>query len=171
MAETNESTVTEGTNQDAPSTPEPADQTDWKAQARKWEALAKQNKDAAARLAEIEEASKSDTEKQTARADQAEARANQLVARVLAAEIAKAAIEAKAIDGDAVAALIASKVTLGDDGEITGLTDALSDLQRTKPALFVGGPGAPYVRDAAAVRTPAHKQSAADEFAAATAGF
>ena len=103
MAETNESTVTEDTNQDAPSTPEPADQTDWKAQARKWEALAKQNKDAAARLAEIEEASKSDTEKQTARADQAEARANPLVARVLAAEIAKAAIEAKAIDGDAVA--------------------------------------------------------------------
>ena len=54
MAETNESTVTEDTNQDAPSTPEPADQTDWKAEARKWESRAKENSDAAARLAELD---------------------------------------------------------------------------------------------------------------------
>lgn len=39
------------------------DKTDWKAEARKWEARAKQNSDAAARLAQIEEANKTDLEK------------------------------------------------------------------------------------------------------------
>lgn len=48
----------------APGSPSPAqDSTDWKAEARKWEERAKANKDAAARLAEIEEASKTEAQK------------------------------------------------------------------------------------------------------------
>ena len=41
------------------------DSTDWKAEARKWESLAKKNKDAAERLAQIEEASKTEAQKQS----------------------------------------------------------------------------------------------------------
>lgn len=47
------------------SEPEPSkDEPDWKAEARKWESRAKENKDAAARLAELEEAQKTDEQKQ-----------------------------------------------------------------------------------------------------------
>lgn len=41
----------------------PAQETDWKAEARKWEARAKENTSAAQRLAEIEEASKTEEQK------------------------------------------------------------------------------------------------------------
>ena len=41
----------------------PAQETDWKAEARKWEARAKENSGAAAKLAEIEEAKKSESQK------------------------------------------------------------------------------------------------------------
>jgi hypothetical protein len=59
-------------------------EVDWKAEARKWEsrakenlATARQNESAAQRLAEIEEASKSELEKALARAEQAEQKAQQ----------------------------------------------------------------------------------------------
>lgn len=42
----------------------PAQETDWKAEARKWESRAKENSSAADRLAEIEEASKTEAQKQ-----------------------------------------------------------------------------------------------------------
>lgn len=41
----------------------PAQETDWKAEARKWEARAKENSGAATKLAEIEEANKSEAQK------------------------------------------------------------------------------------------------------------
>lgn len=41
----------------------PAQETDWKAEARKWEARAKENNSAAQKLAEIEESKKSETQK------------------------------------------------------------------------------------------------------------
>lgn len=44
--------------------PTPARETDWKAEARKWEERAKANKDASEKLAEIEEASKTEAQKQ-----------------------------------------------------------------------------------------------------------
>lgn len=44
-------------------TTEPAQEPDWKAEARKWEARSKENAAAAARLAEIEEASKTEAQK------------------------------------------------------------------------------------------------------------
>ena len=46
--------------------------TDWKAEARKWESRAKENKTAADKLAEIEEASKTETQKAIERAEKAE---------------------------------------------------------------------------------------------------
>lgn len=50
---------------DAPKTDEPAgDSTDWKAEARKWEQRAKADAGAAAKLAEIEEASKTEAQRQ-----------------------------------------------------------------------------------------------------------
>ena len=67
----------------------PAQETDWKAEARKWESLAKRNKDAASKLEEIEEASKSEAQKLAERAEAAEkalaeAQADALHSRVIA---------------------------------------------------------------------------------------
>lgn len=45
----------------------PAQEPDWKAEARKWEKRAKENSDAAQRLAEIEEANKTEAQKQAER--------------------------------------------------------------------------------------------------------
>lgn len=50
----------------------PAQGTDWQAEARKWEARAKANKGAADKLAEIEEASKTEAQKLAERAEAAE---------------------------------------------------------------------------------------------------
>lgn len=62
-----------------PTPPAPADgDTDWKAEARKWETRAKENSTAAARLREIEDANKSELEKANERAAQAEDRAAKL---------------------------------------------------------------------------------------------
>lgn len=51
---------------------------DWKAQARKWERLAKQNLEKAEKLDEIEEQSKSETQKAIERAEKAERELNDL---------------------------------------------------------------------------------------------
>lgn len=51
--------------------------TDWRAEARKWEARAKSNNDAAAKLAEIEESKKSETQKLQDQLAQYEQRATQ----------------------------------------------------------------------------------------------
>lgn len=59
----------------APETPPPAQETDWKAEARKWEGIAKANKDAAAKLQTIEDAAKTDLQREKERAEKAEARA------------------------------------------------------------------------------------------------
>lgn len=65
------------------------DVTDWKAEARKWEARSKENSAAAARLAELEEAQKTEHQKLTERAEKAErelaeARQESLRSRILA---------------------------------------------------------------------------------------
>lgn len=85
---------------EAPATPEvpaetPAQETDWKAEARKWEARAKENlskvnelSPAAARLAEIEEASKTAEEKAAERLRAAEDRAAELERKADRAEVA-----------------------------------------------------------------------------------
>jgi hypothetical protein len=57
-------------------TPKP--EIDWKAEARKWEARAKEYKPAADKLAEIEEASKTELQRAQERAEAAERRAQKL---------------------------------------------------------------------------------------------
>ncbi len=52
----------------------PSHETDWKAEARKWEARAKENKSKADKLDELEEASKTALEKATERAQKAESK-------------------------------------------------------------------------------------------------
>lgn len=71
------------------------EETDWKAEARKWEnraktnlSAAKANEGAAKRLAEIEEANKTEAEKIAARAEAAEKRAAELELRATRAEVA-----------------------------------------------------------------------------------
>lgn len=68
---------------------EPAtDQTDWKAEARKWEQRSKENAAAAKKLAELEEAQKSAEQKAAEREAAAERRAAEAEARAVRREIA-----------------------------------------------------------------------------------
>ena len=77
-----------------PEAPKPADpaqdMTDWKAEARKWEGRSKENSNAALRLAEIEEAKKTDEQRVTDRIAAAEKRAADLETQVARAEVAAA---------------------------------------------------------------------------------
>src|SRR5690606_27453783 len=59
----------------------PAKETDWKAEARKWEARAKENSEAAKRLAEIEEASKTEAQKQAERMAELESKVREYETR------------------------------------------------------------------------------------------
>lgn len=81
--------ATQAPQTDQQSTDEPAqDDVDWKAEARKWEKRAKANAAAAKRLAEIEEAQKSEAERVAERLAKAERAAAEAEARALRREIA-----------------------------------------------------------------------------------
>lgn len=83
--------------------PAPAQEpTDWKAEARKWEERAKTNKTAAEKLAEIEEASKTETQKAIERAEKAE---KALAERDAKSALAAARDEVAAATGVPAAAL------------------------------------------------------------------
>ena len=82
-AEATETTETEAEKPEAP-----AQETDWKAMARKWEAQAKANKTAAEKLAELEEANKTAEQKAAERLAAAEKRAAELEDKALRAEVA-----------------------------------------------------------------------------------
>lgn len=74
---------------ETPTAPEaPAQETDWKAEARKWEDRAKQNSKAAERLAEFEEAQKTEAQKLAERAEAAEKRAAEFETQALRLSIA-----------------------------------------------------------------------------------
>lgn len=97
--------------------PEPPKNDDglekWKSEARKWEARAKENKDAAERLAKIEEASKTEAQKLADRADAAEKAAADATKQLLRYRIAAT----KGVDPELLA---------GDDEEsITAHADRL----------------------------------------------
>ena len=64
------------------------EEADWKAEARKWEQRAKDNKAAADKLAAIEESSKSEAQKLAERAEKAEAALAETTAAALRNEIA-----------------------------------------------------------------------------------
>ncbi len=76
----------------APVDPAPADpakdETDWKAEARKWEGRAKENSTAATKLAEIEEAQKTEQQKLEDRASKAEKLAADNASDALRARVA-----------------------------------------------------------------------------------
>jgi len=107
----------------APDVPTPAappvPETDWKAEARKWEQRAKDNAPAVKRLAEIEEANKTAEQKSAEaikRGEQAEARALRLEVALskrldptLAARLQGSTKEELEADADALMALIPAK--------------------------------------------------------------
>lgn len=108
-------------------------------------------KQAKARLDEIEAANKSELEKAVQRAEQAEADRDKAAQK--AAEIARrAAVIAEApkqgaVDPDAVVALIGSdRVTVADDGQVTGAEQAVKELLDAKKYL-VGEPRLPGPSD------------------------
>ena len=78
MSETSEAVNTEPATPQATPNDVPAQETDWQAEARKWEKRAKENKSAADKLAEIEESKKTEIQKAMERAEQAEQRINEL---------------------------------------------------------------------------------------------
>lgn len=96
--------------------PVPAKETDWKVEARKWEDRAKENfakatagDDAIKRLAEIEEANKTEAEKVAERLEAAEKRASELEAKATRAEVAAAkGVPANLLSGSTQAELEAS---------------------------------------------------------------
>lgn len=69
--------VTTTSDTSAPASSVPAQETDWKAEARKWEARAKENSGAATELAQIRESQKSEAQKLSARAETAERTASE----------------------------------------------------------------------------------------------
>lgn len=82
---------------DTPVEGEPKQETDWKAEARKWESRAKENltaakanEAAAQRLAELEESQKTEAQKAQERLDAAEKRAAELELKATRAEVAAA---------------------------------------------------------------------------------
>lgn len=75
---TNSAAQVEETEQAQPT--EEKHETDWKAEARKWEKRAKENKDAADELAQLKESQMTELEKAHAAADQAKAEAEALKA-------------------------------------------------------------------------------------------
>ena len=117
-----------------------ADAEKWKALARKHQAEAKKNADAAARLADIENASKSETERLTSAAQEATARAAKAESALLryqvAAEMGVPAALAARLQGD-------TEDELREDAErLLALVPTPPDGAPTKPppARFDGGP-------------------------------
>jgi hypothetical protein len=81
-------TGTEGTQEANSETPTATPEVDWKAKAREWEKRAKENSDAARRLAALEDANKTEAQRLTERATAAEAAAAQAAADSLRWRIA-----------------------------------------------------------------------------------
>lgn len=75
----------------APSAEPPADTTDWKAMARKWEKQAKENKAAADELAKLKEASMTEQELAAKRAEETEAQLREAQRKLNVYEAAKTA--------------------------------------------------------------------------------
>lgn len=148
---------------DPPAKPEPPKpvepakaETDWKAEARKWETRAKENSQAAARLAEIEESNKSESQKL---AD------------------AKTAAERERDDAkrDVLRLRIATKYGIGDDDIdlfLTGSDEETLSRQAERLAARNAEAGAPRTPrpDPNQGRPTTGAATTADQFAAAISG-
>jgi len=78
----------------------PAQETDWKAEARKWETRAKENSEAAKKLADIEEATKTEAQKQADKLAAAEAKVKDYEKREQIATWAKEVSEETGVPAD-----------------------------------------------------------------------
>jgi len=155
------------------------DTTDWKAMARKHEKEAKQNREAARKLAAIEAESQTEAERLAAERDAANEKVKAAVRRAVTAEVKAVATALKFQDSsDAIRMLDMDEFT-GDDGEVNegAVKAALEAIAEKKPYLLApstapaparsGGPvggGAPVagqVTDAElATMTPAQIEQA-----------
>lgn len=134
---------------DAPEKQEPAE-TDWKAEARKWESRAKENltaakanEEAAQRLAEIEEAQKTEAQKAQERLEAAERRAAELEARSIRAEVAAAkGVPANLLSGSTQEELEASADALiafrGEAGKPSA-APFVEDINKVTPDIDLAG--------------------------------
>lgn len=106
----NESTSTEETKNGAKAgETDSAKETDWKAEARKWEQRAKENTEAAKKLADLEEANKTELQKAIERAEKAEAVSAQATLTALKTRIAaEMNVPVEVLHGDDENALKAS---------------------------------------------------------------
>lgn len=110
----------------APEKSAPVDTTDWKAEARKWEQRAKENKSAAEKLAQIEDAQKTEIQKAIERAEAAEKALAVKEAETLRLSIA----QKHGITGDALELLHGS-----DEAELEARAEKLATLtKRPEPA-------------------------------------
>lgn len=116
----------------------------------------KRAKDLEARLAQFEDANKSETERLTDRAAKAEQQAQRLTAQyhglLKRQAITEAATTAQTTDAETVYLYLRDEVEVDNDGNVTGLDKALRGLQQRKPHLFRTTPAGN--RDAAASTTP-----------------
>lgn len=78
-------------------------ETDWKAEARKWEARAKENKGAADELQKLKESQMTEAERLKAEADSAKAEAERLKAQSARDKAVKEAARANGVDADLLA--------------------------------------------------------------------
>ncbi|CAM3457401.1 hypothetical protein [Stackebrandtia soli] len=152
------SDTTVNTEESTPPTPQPppappvtdapaAEETDWKAEARKWEKLAKQNNKAASELEKVQKAAMSEQEKAVAEAETRgrTAAATEYSVRLAAAEF-RAACAAKGVDSDALADLVDASRFLGDDGNVddTAITAAVDKLAKLAPSRGPGRSGGDF---------------------------
>lgn len=149
---TSETDVIDDTSTDTKDEPDlAAELAKWKAMARKNEQAAKQNAKAAAKLAEIEEAGKSELEKAQAVAADAEQRAKAAEERIsktlTRAAVATAAAKAGAIDPDDAFALLPPDAVTVDGDVVRGVDEAIAALKGAKPHLFGKSKPAPGSAD------------------------
>lgn len=111
------------------------DTTDWKSEARKWQARAKANQDASVRLQEIEDGQKSETERLTSALQKAESRAAESELAALRLKVAlKAGLPVDLADrvrGDTEEAMLKDAETV--------LTLLKADSKAERPAPRAGG--------------------------------
>lgn len=122
----------------APAPEPPAQETDWRAEARKWETRAKENKSAAEKLAELEESQKTEAQKLADRAAKAEAKAAEYERKE---QVAAWKAEVEKTSGVPAAALAGSTLE-----EITAHAETLKPLiaKPAEPPTDDGKPHIPY---------------------------
>lgn len=122
---------TEGQNEAEASTA-----TDWKAEARKWEARAKKSQEAEKELEELKAAQMTEQEKATKRAERAEAELSELKAKAERAETVAAVADKANVPAEVVAMLNGS-----DAGELGKQVERLLKLLPAYPTRTDDGGG------------------------------